>query len=465
MVSRLIVSNNKVDTGKRILTFLEQYSNAVFLGSNTDAGGPVPVTGIRYDFIGAAGVVDEIIASGHDLSDVNNFLQKHRAAQNWVFGYLTYDIKNQIENLSSQNTDHIDFPEFHFFVPQYLFIGRNREIEIISHAKNVSAIADEIFGKDFVLHKQQIPSILFSYIPDRDKYLEAVSALLKHIQIGNIYEVNYCHQLVGIADNFNPMQLYLKLVELSPNPFSCFYKLKHNYLLCASPERFVMKSGNKIYSQPIKGTSARGKDATIDDQNKSILAKSEKEQSENVMITDLVRNDLSKIAVKGSVKVEELFGVYTFKRVHQMISTISCQVKPDVEFADIIRATFPMGSMTGAPKVSAMKLIEQFEEFKRGLFSGSVGYISPDGEFDFNVVIRSILFNEKTRKVAVAAGGAITSASDPVREYEETLLKLTPQLQALGLDANTVFDSHLHLHNRKIGGSEDEVNSYSHVKK
>lgn len=454
MVSRLIFSNNKVDTGKRILTFLDQHSHAVFLDSNTYAGGYVPVTGIQYDFIGAAGVVDEIIASGHDFSEVSNFLEKHRDAKNWVFGYLTYDVKNRIENLSSHNTDQIGFPEFHFFVPEYLFIGRNKEIEIISHAKNASAIADEIFGKESVQPNEQIPSVLFSYIPDRDKYLESVRTLLKHIQLGNIYEVNYCHRLVGTADKFNPMQSYLKLVEISPNPFSCYYKLKNNYLLCASPERFVMKSGNKIYSQPIKGTAARGKDAFSDKMNKSVLATSEKEKSENVMITDLVRNDLSKIAVKGSVMVEELFGVYTFKRVHQMISTVSCQVKPDVDFTDIIRATFPMGSMTGAPKVSAMKLIEQFEEFKRGLFSGSVGYISPVGDFDFNVVIRSILFNASTRTVAVAAGGAITAESDPVREYEETLLKLDPQLQALGLDADTVFNQHAILKEKEIDRSE-----------
>jgi para-aminobenzoate synthetase component 1 len=210
-------------------------------------------------------------------------------------------------------------------------------------------------------------------------------------------------------------------------------------LLCASPERFIHRSGSKLISQPIKGTAKRGSTEQSDELSKNHLATSEKEKAENVMIVDLVRNDLSKFAVKGTVLVDELFGVYTFPRVHQMISTVSCEIKKAVTFTQILRSAFPMGSMTGAPKVSAMNIIEEFENFKRGLFSGTVGYIQPDGDFDFNVVIRSILYDSESRTIAIPAGGAITNKSIPEEEFDEMVLKLRPQLKVLGLDPEKMF--------------------------
>lgn len=156
---------------------------------------------------------------------------------------------------------------------------------------------------------------------------------------------------------------------------------------------------------------------------KNDLAKDEKERSENIMIVDLVRNDLSKTAVKGSVKVEELCKVYSFDQVHQMISTVTSQIEENTHPIDVIKSTFPMGSMTGAPKISAMKIIENLEETKRGLYSGAVGYITPRGDFDFNVVIRSILYNHTQKYISFSVGSAITSKSDPLKEYEECLVK------------------------------------------
>ena len=206
-------------------------------------------------------------------------------------------------------------------------------------------------------------------------------------------------------------------------PFASFYKQNQNVLMGASPERYLCKRGDKLYSQPIKGTYRRGKNPEEDKQLKTALRDDLKEQTENVMIVDLVRNDLSRTAAKSSVKVEELFGMYTFPQVHQLISTVSSTLKSDVHFTEAIRCSYPMGSMTGAPKISAMKLIDQYEKTKRELYSGSVGYIDPYGNFDFNVVIRSLLYDTQKQYLSLTVGGAITNQSDAEKEYEECLLK------------------------------------------
>ena len=228
------------------------------------------------------------------------------------------------------------------------------------------------------------------------------------------------------------MNVYSILNTISPTPFSTFYKLNNQYLLCASPERFVKKDGDKIISQPIKGTAKRDlTNKTRDEQLKQQLINSQKEKSENVMIVDLVRNDLSKIAARNSVQVDELFGIYSFPQVHQMISTVSATIKDEIDFADMLKASFPMGSMTGAPKYRVMQLIEEYEQTKRGIYSGSFGYITPQNDFDFNVVIRSIVYNEQTKYVSYQVGGAITHYSNAEDEYEECLLKAKAMEKAL----------------------------------
>ena len=219
------------------------------------------------------------------------------------------------------------------------------------------------------------------------------------------------------------MNLFQKLYQISQAPFSCYFRIKDLYIMSASPERFLKRMGDKIISQPIKGTSKRGDNPSEDDQLKKQLYESNKERTENVMVVDLVRNDLSKTAAKSSVNVEELFGVYSFKQVHQMISTISSRIKKGIHSLDVIKGAFPMGSMTGMPKISAMELIEKYETTKRGVYSGSIGYFTPEGDFDFNVVIRSILYNSRRKYASFMVGGAITFNSDPELEYEECLLK------------------------------------------
>ena len=266
----------------------------------------------------------------------------------------------------------------------------------------------------------------------KEEYLSKVSEMLEHIHRGDIYEANFCQEYFAENRAIDPAKVFLDLNEISSPPFASFLKLEDYYLLSASPERYIKKEGNKVISQPIKGTASRAEDAEDDNKIIEMLSKDPKELSENVMIVDLVRNDISRVANKGSVQVDELCKVYSFKQVHQLISTISAELELGCTPVEVLQATFPMGSMTGAPKISAMKIIEDLEESKRGLYSGAVGYFTPEGDFDFNVVIRSILYNASSKYVSFSVGGAITSRSIPEQEYEECQLKAKAMLEALG---------------------------------
>ncbi|HSN60602.1 MAG TPA: anthranilate synthase component I family protein, partial [Ferruginibacter sp.] len=263
-------------------------------------------------------------------------------------------------------------------------------------------------------------------------YIDAVNALKQHIKRGDCYEINFCQQFFAKDAVIDPLYTYSRLMELSPSPFASLYKLNDKYCLCASPERYLKKSGISILSQPIKGTSKRNNlDEMEDIASKNKLQSSSKERSENVMIVDLVRNDLSRICKEGSVQVEELFGIYSFPQVHQMISSIKGELREGLHWTDAIKATFPMGSMTGAPKKRVMELIDEYETTSRGLFSGSIGYINPDGDFDFNVVIRSIFYDETERNLSFSAGGGITFNSNAADEYEESMLKASVIIKVL----------------------------------
>ena len=267
-------------------------------------------------------------------------------------------------------------------------------------------------------------SIKLNADTDRETYLENINTIQNLIQQGIFYEINYCVNFHNTFSNFNPYSTYLKLVKNTDAPFSSFFREKENYILSASPERFLRKKGSVLTSQPIKGTAKRGDNAEEDSIILNALQTDEKEISENVMIVDLVRNDLSKIAKKNSVNVDELCEPYTFKTVHQLISTVSCQLKKQISFSDIIQALFPMGSMTGAPKISSILNIHSLESFNRGIYSGSIGYLEPNGNFDFNVVIRTLIANMETKQISCSVGGAITIKSQPINEYEECILKL-----------------------------------------
>jgi para-aminobenzoate synthetase component I len=277
---------------------------------------------------------------------------------------------------------------------------------------------------------RQNTSIKFK-CPDRAKYLQTVRALKEHIARGDIYEINYCVEFHSEEVTIDPFRTFFKLDSISRAPHACLVRLDKTWILCSSPERFLKKKGNKLITQPIKGTAARGKTIQEDERFKNDLSNSLKEQTENVMIVDVARNDLSRLAKKRSVQVEELFGIYTFEQVHQMISTVSCELKNGISFEEIIAATFPMASMTGAPKIRAMQLIREYEDFDRGFYSGSIGIVEPNGDFDLNVVIRSIVYDEEKKTVSFAVGSAITALSNPEQEWEECMLKAKAMIEVL----------------------------------
>lgn len=358
-----------------------------------------------------------------------------KQVNDWWFGYFGYDLKNEIEELQSENQDNLEFPEMNFFRPRWIFL---LDIDtLIVHYFEEEFKEEDIYDLINMIQNLDVndeTSVSVSEINSRitqEQYIESVNQLKNHIRRGDIYEVNFCQEFYAENCKIKPRGTYKKLTEVSPTPYSGFYQMGDQYLLSASPERFIKKVGNKIISQPIKGTAKRGADELEDKKIKENLFNDLKERAENIMIVDLVRNDLSRTAAKGSVIVEELCGIYSFPQVHQMISTVVSELREDVHFIEAIRQCFPMGSMTGAPKVRAMKLIEKYESTKRGLFSGAVGYITPEGDFDFNVVIRSILYNARNHYLSFMVGGAITMQAEAEKEYEECLLKAKAIMRVL----------------------------------
>jgi para-aminobenzoate synthetase component 1 len=371
------------------------------------------------EWIIGAGAIDQF-EPGHDV--LNNLQAWLNDKQDWKFGHLGYDLKNQVEHLSSGHPDLIGFPDTFFFQPAIVIRQKNGGIEIQSCKDSPHDIFQQVSGTRVPAHKN--PALEIKARFQKQEYISVLEQLRHHILRGDCYEINFCQEFFAENAIIDPPALYQQLVAVSPTPFAGFYKLNDKYLLCASPERFLQKKGTAIISQPIKGTTRRNvADAEADQLLKQQLQHSQKDRSENVMVVDLVRNDLSKICSEASVHAEELFQVYTFPQVHQMISTVTGTLRDGIDFAAILKATFPMGSMTGAPKMRVMQLIEQYEKTKRGIYSCSIGYFSPAGDFDFNVVIRSIMYNAASNYLSYQVGGGITFYSDPEKEYEECLLK------------------------------------------
>ena len=406
----------------------QQFEAVVWLDSN-DYGH----SELQYDAILA---IDEFTSIKTDQSHAFDKLKEYQhTTKDWIFGYLTYDLKNDVEDLNSNNFDGLEFPDLYFFQPQKLFLLKGDTVEM-----QYLQLVDDEFDDDLnaitqIKEVSQInersDDIKIRLRIHKDEYFEKVNAILNHIQRGDIYEASFCQEFYAEKTTINPIETYNKLNAISNPPFATFLKLDQKYLISASPERYIKKSGHTVISQPIKGTAKRSSNREEDLLLIEKLENDPKERSENIMIVDLVRNDLSKTAIKGSVVVKELCKIYTFDQVHQLISTVESKVNANVSPVDIIRSTFPMGSMTGAPKISAMRIIENLETTKRGLYSGAVGYFSPEGDFDFNVVIRSILYNAEKQYVSYSVGGAITAKSEPVKEYEECLVKAKAMREVL----------------------------------
>ncbi len=417
---------------QKLFQWSSQFHEIAWLDSNN-----YPQTASNFEAVLAVEAFTALKTDHHGAFE--QLKEYQEVTKDWIFGYLSYDLKNDIENLSSKNFDGLEFPDLYFFQPQKLILVGKEKVEF----RYLKMVDDEI-ASDYEEILQLELSLTSNSLEDKKKinpiqsriskeeYLSKVSEMLEHIHRGDIYEANFCQEYFAENRAIDPAKVFLDLNEISSPPFASFLKLEDYYLLSASPERYIKKEGNKVISQPIKGTARRAEDAEDDNKIIEMLSKDPKELSENVMIVDLVRNDISRVAKKGSVQVDELCKVYSFKQVHQLISTISAELELGCTPVEVLQATFPMGSMTGAPKISAMKIIEDLEESKRGLYSGAVGYFTPEGDFDFNVVIRSILYNASSKYVSFSVGGAITSRSIPEQEYEECQLKAKAMLEALG---------------------------------
>lgn len=419
---------------RRLLHWADRFPVAVYLDSNE-----YPRAGYgSWECLVAVEAADFFQArAGQAFSGFRRFYEEK---QDWLFGCFGYDLKNEVERLQSTHPDGIGLPDLYFFQPGIVAgirrpaPGFDFSLEIFSLTTAPADVFAQIGG--IMLTPEQPAGSPVSLRPRIAKadYLDMVEAIRRHIVEGDVYEMNLCQEFYAEQATLDPLPTFERLNALTRAPFSAYLRRHEHRLLCASPERFLRKEGDTLVSQPIKGTRRRHADPAEDARIREELRESIKDRAENVMIVDLVRNDLARHCLPGSVRVEELFSVYAFRTVHQMISTVLGTLRPATHPLEALRDAFPMGSMTGAPKVMAMALIEQYERTRRGLYSGALGYFCPDGDFDFNVVIRSILYRTDTGYLSCQVGGAIVYDSDPEQEYEECLVKAGALLRALGIE-------------------------------
>ena len=412
-------------TKQQVLRWCNQSGTCCFLDSHA-----YQLPNKQHECLAAAGVHQSILLkAGNALHGLQVFMDQY---QDWCFGHLGYNLQAETESVFSEKKCGVPFPDLFFFIPQVIIRLDENNLRVGSLQEDHEQIFNDILSVEED-HASSVSSpVKLCETISRQDYLKRLEQVKAHILRGDCYELNYCIEFFAEDARVNPLGLYEQLASISPNPFAAYYRIGDLYLLCASPERYIARQGDKIFSQPIKGTVKRNKeDLQEDNRLKIYLTGSTKEKSENVMVVDLVRNDLSRVCLPASVQVEELFGVYTFPHLHHMISTVSGHLREGIQFSDIIRATFPMGSMTGAPKKRVLELIDRYEPTARGIFSGALGYITPEGDFDFNVVIRSIAYDQSTKHLSYHVGSGITGYADTEREYEECLLKAGAIAQVL----------------------------------
>ena len=412
-----------------MLDWGNQSSIVVFLDNNNYPSGPD-----GYECLMAVGNLEATGGINHNFISSENISQPdllgalqrlHKDNKDWIFGHICYDFKNEIEKeLTSRRTAKIGFPLLHFFIPETVcYIRKNSNSLDIESFTDPEIVYEEISGIMSRFESGNLPKLSFQSDVDKSTYINTIDQLRGHIAAGDCYEINYCVEGYCHGTQLSALPVFNALNKLSPAPFAAYYKLFDRYAMCASPERYLRKSGQKLTAQPIKGTAARDLDEDKDRQKIESLKSDLKERAENVMIVDLMRNDLARCCETGTINVDELFGIYTFPQVHQMISTVSGTMRSDVPFTDALRYSFPMGSMTGAPKYKVMQLIDNYEHARRELYSGTIGYIAPNGDFDFNVVIRSLFYNAQNQYLCYHTGGAITWDSKPEEEWQEMRLK------------------------------------------
>lgn len=389
-----------------------------------------------------------------------------------AIGYLSYDYGRKFEQIETRHPKKIQVPEALFAFYDILIIEDKKEKKLYLTARGeledarieIELLEKEIKGscnraekknrnqealkihekkmrecrecfKEFGISEQK-SSVPVQYEKKRsfaanfekDDYMRTVERMVSYIVEGDIYIANMTQQL-RMESSTKPYEVYRYLRTHNPSPFGGYFNYGGFQILCASPERFLRIKDGRIETRPIKGTRKRGRSADEDQRLAQELRDSEKEQSELLMIVDLERNDLSRVCVPGSVKVPELFAIETYATVFHMVSTVTGTLKENVHAMDVIEAVFPGGSITGAPKIRAMEIIDELEHDRRGIYTGCIGYIAFDGSCDLNIVIRTALYQNGTYYLGV--GGGITCESESEFEYEETLQKAKAVLEAI----------------------------------
>ncbi len=406
--------DNIKDFKEKLLFFSKSKESVIFLDSNSKKN--------IYEFIFSYGKISELKSFDNSLVKLDEYIN---LVNDWIFGFISYDLKDEIEDLESKNLKYFNVPNISFFQPSTIWVYDGILLRALYFdEKEIFDDWNEINKIHITRNNKTNPDVDLKGRLSREEYVKKVKQIKNRIKIGDTYELNFCFDFFNDNTKIRPENTFLKLNELTQSPMSVYYKDQYFYVISSSPERFIKRNNKTIMSQPIKGTKKRGNNLEEDDFLINSLKNSIKEKSENHMIVDLVRNDFSKIAKKGTVKVTELSKINTYKNIHQMVSTIEAQIENDMFFSTILKSTFPMGSMTGAPKIKTMNIIEEFEKTSRGIYSGAIGYIDPDKNFDFNVVIRTIIYDDKLSKLSVNVGSAITFKSIPDDEYEECLIKI-----------------------------------------
>ena len=403
------------DFKDKLLFFSKSKENVILLDSNSKKN--------DYEFIFSYGKISELKSFDNSLDKLDNYIKQ---VDDWIFGFISYDLKDEIEGFNSKNLKYFDVPNLSFFQPSTIWVFDGVELKALYFdEKELFDVWNEINKIHISCDSNKSnPNVELKGRLSKEEYIKKIKNIKKRIKMGDTYELNFCFDFFNDNTKINPENTFKKLNKLTESPMSVYYKDHHLHVLSSSPERFIKRNKKTIISQPIKGTKKRGKNIDEDVFLVNSLKNSIKEKSENHMIVDLVRNDFSRIAKKGSVKVTELSKINTYKNIHQMVSTIEAQIENDMFFSTILKSTFPMGSMTGAPKIKTMKIIDELEETSRGIYSGAIGYIDPNKNFDFNVVIRTIIYDDKLSKISVNVGSGITFKSDPKDEYEECLTKI-----------------------------------------
>jgi len=361
-------------------------------------------------------------------------------------GYLGYELAARIEELDFRSKDDLALPDLYFLLVDRLIAFDRVSNRLAVHAlgfaddpgeagARADAAADQLQARletpvasPAPVRTERMPSPPFAFF-DRASYAKAVTFAKEEIAAGNAYQICLTHRVERdlATDSWS---LYRRLRALNPAPFASYFELGEVAIASSSPERFLhLAPDREAESRPIKGTRPRGADACADRAIRDELVTSAKDRSENLMIVDLVRNDLGRVCEVGSVSVPDLMLIEDYAAVFQMVSTVRGRLRADRDRIDLIRATFPPGSMTGAPKLAAMRIIERLEPVRRGIYSGAIGYLDVRGGLDLSVVIRTVLV--KGGRAYIHAGGGIVADSDPSAEWTETLDKSRPLTAAL----------------------------------